>query len=224
MKKIFTLLVALISLGLSSVKANENQPRGIDLGEYAFGIPVEQLSFNISSTFTISLWMNVKEFNHLSSGTQFLNIRDISDGWPASDWGYMWSEIGYSYKENFENKVQMTIRDCMSEGTSSKELSPVEINSSEWKHIYFVFDYDDYRKLTLYIDGVAPYKLGMTVCTYSWQSNFIIMIGGPAFYRAPLNAYIDKVQFYNKALSEAEVKESMIAPLNDTSLLGYCDF
>ena len=45
MRKIFTLLVMLISLGLTSVQANENQPQGIDLGEYAFGIPTNQLNF-----------------------------------------------------------------------------------------------------------------------------------------------------------------------------------
>ena len=51
------------------------------------------------------------------------------------------------------------------------------------------------------------------------------MIGGGAFQRAPLNAYIDKVQFYNKALTSGEVIESMTAPLlNDGSLLGYWDF
>ena len=51
------------------------------------------------------------------------------------------------------------------------------------------------------------------------------MIGGDHFVFAPLNAYIDKVQFYKKALSQEEVIESMTSPLlNDESLLGYWDF
>ena len=58
-----------------------------------------------------------------------------------------------------------------------------------------------------------------------FRSEYIIMIGGPAYNRSPLNAYIDKVQFYNKALSQSEIVESMTTPLlSDASLLGYWDF
>ena len=53
----------------------------------------------------------------------------------------------------------------------------------------------------------------------------ILMIGGFAQYRAPLNAYIDKVQIYEKVLSVAEVEASMQLPLlNDSSLFAYWDF
>ena len=51
------------------------------------------------------------------------------------------------------------------------------------------------------------------------------MIGGAAAYRSPLNAYVDKVQFYNRALTQKEIQTSMYEPLlNDESLLGYWDF
>ena len=53
----------------------------------------------------------------------------------------------------------------------------------------------------------------------------MLMIGGGAYYRSPLNAYIDKVQIYNKALSQAQIIKSMTAPLlRDASLLGYWNF
>jgi len=74
------------------------------------------------------------------------------------------------------------------------------------------------------MNGTSIYEVKGTYETYEWVQNNIIMIGGVSALRSPLNAYVDKVQFYNKALSEAEVKESMIAPLNDASLLGYWDF
>jgi RNA polymerase sigma factor (sigma-70 family) len=42
---------------------------------------------------------------------------------------------------------------------------------------------------------------------------------------SPLNAYIDKVQFYSKALSQANIIKSMSSPLvRDSSLLGYWNF
>ena len=223
-------IVLLMIFSISLVRANENQPQGIDLGEYAFGIPANQLGFNSYSRFTLSFWVNVKEFNHAKGGTHFVNIRDISDALPASDNGYLWSNIGDIYEENYGNKIQICIRDCMSAGTNSTEVYPTELNSSEWKHFSFVFDNyvfsnRTYRNLILYIDGILSHTLLMPNCTYSWQSEFIIMIGGPSWDYVPLNAYIDKVQFYKKALSQEEVIESMTSPLlNDESLLGYWDF
>ena len=56
------LIISLI-FSVSLATANEVEPRGIDLGEYAFGIPVNQLNFNNQSPFTFSFWLNIKEFN-----------------------------------------------------------------------------------------------------------------------------------------------------------------
>ena len=223
-------IVLLMIFSISLVRANENQSRGIDLEEYAFGIPANQLGFNTYSSFTLSFWVNVKEFYSSEYGTQFVNIREMSKGWPSCDYGYLWSNIVNQLDEDSGNKIQMTIRDCMSAGTSSTEVYPTELNSSEWKHFSFVFDNyvfsnRTYRNLILYIDGILSHTLLMPNCTYSWQSEFIIMIGGPSWDYVPLNAYIDKVQFYKKALSQEEVIESMTSPLlNDESLLGYWDF
>ncbi|MBQ3555931.1 MAG: hypothetical protein IJA09_06940, partial [Bacteroidales bacterium] len=119
MKKFFTLLALLISLGLTSVQANENQPQGIDLDSNAFGIPAKQLGFNNQSCFTLLFWINIKEFNHAKTGTHFVNIRDISQGQPMSDWGYMWSDIR---SNNGENEFTVEIR-AGSNGYISEELT-----------------------------------------------------------------------------------------------------
>ena len=151
----------------------------------------------------------------------------MSQGWPMSDWGYMWSQIGksdYNY-DNFEKKIEMSIKNAADAPIISEELSPFEFNESEWKFFSFVFDYGQYRSLTLYIDGIATYAIDVVHTDYYWKSSYILMIGGKACYRSPLNAHIDKVQFYKKALSQEEVIESMTSPLlNDESLLGYWDF
>ena len=155
------LLISLMIFSILSVRANDNQPQGIDLGEYAFGIPVEQLNFNNQSPFTLSFWANVKEFNHADGGTNFVNIRDVSQGWPMSDWGYMWSQIGKSFYQldNFEKKIEMSIKDAADNPFISEELAPFEFNDSEWRFFSFVFGYDQHRSLTLYIDGVATYSI-----------------------------------------------------------------
>ena len=229
MKKNLILLTLMI-ISLSLVRANEvnnnvQEPRGIDLGEYAFGIPAEQLGFDDNSTFTISFWMYVKEYNHSGGGTNFISIRDVYEFWPLSDWGYMWAHIEPT-DDGSSNSVPLFIRPYHSTLVQeTNNMNPSEINTSEWKHFAFVFDFEEYRKLTLYIDGVSSYEIKLLVQSYNWLQDFIIMIGGSVFYCAPLNAYIDKVQFYNKALTSGEVIESMTAPLlNDGSLLGYWDF
>ena len=230
MKKNLILLTLMI-FSLSLVRANGvnnniQEPRGIDLGEYAFGIPVEQLGFDDNSTFSISFWMYAKEYNHSALGTNFVNIRDVYEFWPLSDYGYMWANIG-SYEEGFGNKINFYLRQRYSTIPFMKtnDMNPSEVNTGEWKYFTFVFDLEEYRKLTIYINGVSSYEIEMLVDTYYWLQDFIVMIGGKAYQRAPLNAYIDKVQFYNKALTSGEVIESMTAPLlNDGSLLGYWDF
>ncbi|MBE6299399.1 MAG: LamG domain-containing protein [Bacteroidales bacterium] len=227
--KLFTFLIILLVSSVEFVKANNEQPRGIDLDSNAFGIPAKQLGFNNQSCFTLLFWINIKEFNHAKTGTHFVNIRDISQGQPMSDWGYMWSDIR---SNNGENEFTVEIR-AGSNGYISEELtSPsVKINSPEWRHISFVFDiksnYENkpIRDITLFIDGIPSYNVNSHYTLYSWYSNYIVMIGGYAYNSSPLNAYVDKVQFYNRALTQTEVQASMYEPLlNDESLLGYWDF
>ena len=218
--KLILLIVLLIS-SVEFVKANNEQLQGIDLGEYSFGIPANQLYFNNDYSLTLSFWMNVKEFNHDMNGTQFINIRNVSEGFPLSEWGWMWVNIGPT------DPLFCAVRN----NTSSPDVAQIEDNSfsfitKQWKYFSFVFEniWNDEVKLTIYVDGQPTYILTGTSKTY-WGSNKTIMIGGPCLGTAPLNAYIDKVQFYKKALSQEEVIESMTSPLlNDESLLGYWDF
>ena len=58
-------LIALIVLSSTFASANSEQPRGIYLGENAFGIPVNQSTFDSKESYTISFWANIKEFNEL---------------------------------------------------------------------------------------------------------------------------------------------------------------
>ena len=216
-----TFLIVLFILSIEFVKANNEQPRGIDLGEYAFGIPAKQLNFDTYSKFTLSFWINVKELNHTNYGTLFASIRNPEEQYVFGDYGWMWSFIE---PHDSKNTLNTTIRSSGSSGFDATTLSSFNFEVNEWLHFSFVFDYDTNRSLLLYMNGTSIYEVKGTYETYEWVQNNIIMIGGVSALRSPLNAYVDKVQFYNKALSEAEVKESMIAPLNDASLLGYWDF
>ena len=107
----------------------------------------------------------------------------------------------------------------------------VEFSEGEWVYVSFTYKFTNNSDMAFYVNGKLVEELNANNSSYSslmpmaWNNEYIIMIGGPAFSRSPLNAYIDKVQFYNKALSQAEIIESMTAPLlDDASLLGYWDF
>ena len=228
------LVIVILMLSNSFTKANNEQPRGIDLGEYAFGIPVDQLNFNNKSPFTFSFWLNIKEFNHSEQGTQFINVRHPDGNWVTCDWGHLWSTIGNSL--NDEEATDGTIAFVFRDPTQSNVfpftiIEDVEFSEGEWVYVSFIYKYTDTPDMALYINGELVAELNKDSSFYPnlrpmpWSNDYIIMIGGPAFQRSPLNAYIDKVQFYNKALSQANIIKSMSRPLSrDTSLLGYWNF
>ncbi len=229
------LLIILTILTTTLVRANENQPQGIDLGEYAFGIPTNQLNFTNQTPYTFSFWVNVKEYNHNEAGTQFINIRDpkfSSNNYPGCDWGYIHSTIGEAY-DMFGNKLG---EDMMSfyayEGGGSgktvfKHIEEYKFSPGEWVHISFQYYLTSKPEMYVYVNGKQSLKFDPLYDTVliSRPKDAIIMIGGYAWKRSPLNAYVDKVQFYNRALTQTEVQASMYEPLlNDESLLGYWDF
>ena len=213
--------------------ANNEQPQGIDLGEYAFGIPIDQLDFNNQTPFTLSFWLNIKEFNHRELGTQFINIRNPNGNWIWCDFPYIHSTIGEAY-DMYDNKLgddMMTFYVFESMGswfTYLKHIEEYRFYPEEWIHISFQYYITNKAQLFVYVNGKQTLKfesLYGNTFLMPRPAGSIIMIGGPAYNRSPLNAYIDKVQFYNKALSQTEIIESMNVPLlNNTSLLGYWDF
>ena len=232
-RKLLLFTISLI-FSMSLVNANEVEPRGIDLGEYAFGIPVEQLNFTNQSPFTLSFWVNIKEFNHSEQGTQFINIRKPDGDWIYCDWGYIHSTIGIAY-DAYGNKLGEDMmsfyayEDYSSIRTVFKHIEEYKFSPGEWVYISFQYYFTSKPEMYVYVNGKPILKFesdfNLPTQLIERSEGSIIMIGGPAFERAPLNAYVDKVQFYNRALTQSEVQTSMYEPLlNDESLLGYWDF
>ena len=142
-----------------------------------------------------------------------------------SDWGWMYSLVGDSFGGDFDGLEIGILTSNAGDVFLDKELNSFKFNTEEWTHFSFVFSYDTNRALLVYINGKPTYKVQCYNTTYSWTKKNIIMLGGVAKNRSSLNAYVDKVQLYNKALSQTEVSESITMPLlNDESLLGYWDF
>ena len=213
----------------SSVVAEDSiisNQTSVDLNKCAFAIPVEQLELDKGSSFTVSFWANIKEFNHDLNGTELLSIRNPKDESPLGDRGCMWSHIG-DFFENGKNQIQLGMRKGTSGEISSTGDTSIEFNTSDWKHFSYVFDLvKNNREILLYVDGNLYCKASIKYLSTYWSSQSFIMIGGGSYKCSPLNAYIDKVELRKEALTESEINEIMETPLvNDVgTLIGYWDF
>lgn len=198
--------------------------RGLRMSEVAFGIPCKQLNFNDQSNFTITFWFNPVVFNHMSGGTQLLNIRKSKSDWPISDWGYIWSQI------DPDNTFQMNIRINPAGGIGAGSETKIRVpgytfDAGQWYHIALVIGYNNGREVAVYVNGKLIESQGNITSLYYWDNDYLIMIGGKASGRAGFDGNLDEFQLYNKALTAEEVKKSMehqtVIP---ESLIGYWDF
>ena len=206
--------------------------QGASLEGNAFGIPADQLGFNNQTPFTLTFWIYFNEFNHDISGTQFINIRTPADGWPASDWGYLWSMIanegdkddaGYVAKEG---NWLFNYRSMSSSGGAVTTPTYVKFEPQKWYHVAMACGYTINRTFDLFVNGKKIASATAPKSLYGWKSSNVIMVGGYAFGRAPIDGTIDEVRLYKKVLSEDEVKAAMehIDTVTDETLIGYWDF
>ena len=215
----YTTLVTADTEYVANFTESEVPVWGVALQDKAFGIPADQLGFNNQTPFTLTFWIYINEFNHDSAGTQFINIRSAADGWPASDWGWVWSQIKPDGQLDFNYRVN-------SGGGAEIIQSTTSFYPQNWYHIAMVTDYTDKRSFSIYIDGKLVGTSNSYYSMYGWKSSNVIMVGGQAFARAALDGTIDEVRLYKKALNTQEVEESMkfIKIVTDESLIGYWDF
>ena len=194
--------------------------RGIALNEKPFGIPAAQLNWSNSTSFSLCFWFYVSRYNHGDNGTQLVNIRSSTDGWPQSDWGFIWSTIGS------KGLYSLSLRQGTMNGgwLASTDFT---FSSEAWYHVAIVSPYASSRDVLIYINGNLAGRLndGAQRDVYSWLSTNAIMIGGSASGRAGLDGNIDEVQLYDRAISAEEVKASMQHQNTlPEGLIGYWDF
>ncbi|MEG1573680.1 MAG: LamG-like jellyroll fold domain-containing protein, partial [Bacteroidales bacterium] len=189
--------------------------RGVSLGGNGCGFSMSQIpGINNRSIFTVSFWLYINSLTPEFEGTTLLQIRYCKDGWPANNWGYMWCDI------NADSQYHLGIKD--SDGVFKPGF---EFKPGAWYHLAYVFDYSSQRDIHGYING--KYIGKKSAASPAWKYENQLLIGGKAANRSGLDGYIDELQFYNKALSAAEVEASMkhqtdIAPASP--LIGYWDF
>ena len=209
--------------------ADGHVSRGFALGEKAFGIPASLLGFNNQTPFSLTFWVYFNKFNHEQNGTQLLNVRSAADGYPASDWGYIWSQVqpegGSDDKGNIykEGNLMFSYRLSSNAGEPLMVSQDFQFKAETWYHVALCMGYSNNRTLDLYINGKLVGSGTATQSLYDWKSSNVIMIGGRAQFRAGVDGTLDEVRLYNKTLTASEVKASMQHTTNP-DFIGYWDF
>ncbi len=238
MKRLRLLLMSfVVAMSIMTISANNQtysmaplpQNQVIDLNEYAFAIPLKNAGFGEHPILTLSFWVNIKEFNHGEEGTTLFNVRDVlNGGFNDLEYGWLWSNIGPGRFNKNDEGLTVAVDNVYSNPYWALPFVRYDFEESKWYYFTFVLDYSQEkgRDVKAYVNADLVYENNTSAYyTDCFYDDMILMIGGFAQYRSPLNAYIDKVQIYERVLSEEEVNESMQQPLlNDSSLFAYWDF
>ena len=75
--------------------ADGTSSRGLDLKEQGFGFKAADLGLTSNKSFTLAFWLKINAFH---GNTQLLNIRDKMEGWPKTDWGWIWNFLDKNSK------------------------------------------------------------------------------------------------------------------------------
>ncbi len=204
--------------------------RGLRLPEQPFRIPVNLLGLTDKSTsFSLSFWFRSEPIPPGVS-TQMLNIRDVNAGWPANNWGFVWNNINPDGTLLFNVKNSITGSGHGTEDGTIVIADPTfKFEANVWTHLAYVFAWSGGSlEIKLYVNGKLLATVPSSSAIYALNTTKnSLMIGGTAAGRGGLNGVIDEVQFYKKALTAEEVKNSMkhFEQSNlPADLIGYFDF
>lgn len=178
--------------------------------------------------YSVALWVKVDNYAHDKQGTNLIQKNTIKDKWPHNNWGDFWVQVrpewtnpNHPRETHLANEVSFNTMgweahdnpkaDMMSKGYS--------LNPGVWNHIVVTQDAGAQQQIFFNGKRVAgPVNFTSSMrredkakSDYRIDKNTVanIYIGGGGVYKAGLNATIDEVQVWNKALTEDEVKRAM---------------
>ena len=169
--------------------------------------------------YSIGLWVKVDNYAHDKQGTNLIQKNTIRDKWPHNNWGDLWVQVrpewnGHNANEVSFNTMGWEAHDNPKSDMMSKGYS---LNPGVWNHI--LVTQDEGKQQQIFFNGkrvAGPVNFIYSTrredkSDYRIDHNTIanIFIGGGGVYKAGLNATVDEVQIWNKALTEAEVKNAM---------------
>lgn len=194
--------------------------QGVNLKEDRFGIPCKDIKVDGKKSFGVAFWT---KFNSLASGeTQLLSIASKQDGWPKTDWGWIWTTVRSDGKLG-----SFTFRGT--DATQNNELRYIYENTKlpigNWVHLAYNFEYNDQGKFRcdFYVNGVkqavtkwnrsnnngASGEPPFQGDVYSITGNQVLAFGGTAHGRNGIDGVMDNFQVWNRAITAEDVAKAM---------------
>ena len=215
-------------------KADGSGSRGVKLLEKPLGVNVSELGMTDNKhAWSLAFWV---KFNSFSGGTQIVDLRHPGTGWPANNWGTLWSTYDPS-----DGVLDVTLR--KRNGSSNPEYHQrwkVDFVPGAWTHFILAMDGNGTStKPMVYINGkqakahnwkIGDSEEGEGLCPQryepeSWWSENVLGISMGRHGTAAMNATVDDVKFFDKYLSEDEAAKAMMATdASEAGLKAYWDF
>lgn len=200
---------------------------------------------NPTMEYSIGLWVKVDNYAHDKQGTNLISKNNIHDKWPHNNWGDLWVQVRpeiqagsssctqhHAANEVSFNTFGWTEHDNPKENMMSTGYS---LNPGVWNHIMVTQDAGSQQKI--YFNGKrvagpinftsSSLRENSTDYRIKTKEHANYFIGGGGVYKAGLNATVDEVQVWNKALTDDEVLQAMKGYKADqvpTNLRGYYTF
>ncbi len=203
-----------VAMAYTGRNADGLSSQGIDLKEKHFGVKCSDIDAVGAKSFSLSFWLKL---NKLAEGvTQFISVASQPDGWPKSEWGWLWTT--FTPEGNIET---FTFRGIDGGPELQYNLEDANLPVGSWVHLATVFDYNasgNFRS-EVYVNGKKLNVLSTNRSTtpddsyqsgiYKITSGMLLAIGGDAFGRNGIDGVVDNVAVWNKAMTADEVALSM---------------
>lgn len=195
--------------------------QGVQLEEKRFGVKVGDLSLQGKKSFGVAFWIKI---NKLAAGeTQLLSVASKKDGWPKTDWGWIWCNVK---ADGTMGSFTFRGTDATSNNEFRCKFADTKIPVGNWVHIAYNFEYNGTGgfRTDFYVNGVKQ-KLtawnrtkspndktqdpGYQPDVYSITAEQMIAVGGSAHGRSGIDGIIDNFQIWDNAITADDVKVAM---------------
>ncbi len=241
-----------IALDKTEASVNENINATLTInrlgeGKVSRGLVIKdpdmfKVSEQIGSTdnYTFAFWFKPDKWSHDKFGTNLINKRDFTGGWPHNNWGTFWVHV-------WPKSAYNTLNDDVISFTQHTETNPgfggnphespnqncmdndFTVPVNVWTHVAISIGGG---KQELWLNGkkVASQTRafgGDNTKNNCGQNPIYVYIGGPNVYHSGFTGTIDDVQAWNKVLTPSEMEDAMKGYYNrsvPSNLIGYWDF
>lgn len=219
-----------VNMSYTGRSANGSASRAIALNSRYIGTRSTEVGLSSGkNSFSIAGWFYFKEIP--SQEWNFMNCSDKTAKWPQNTWGWAWNH-GHP-----DGTISCVFRGDQSDDVAPGELhydfGNTVLRAGAWTHIAWICEYNPSKtafRNQLYVNGVlqTPTKVFQYKSTRGGaQDNYsgtdfveragavsvsasdYFYFGGAAHQGQAIDGVVDDFQIWNKAMTAAEVKQSM---------------